>query len=452
MNNFENFIDRLASLSWSPVSIFILLGAGIFLTFRLKFIQFSYSKKAISMLSEEESNDPEQTSGFQALATVLSGTIGTGNVAGVATAIVAGGPGALFWMWMTAISGMAIKFSSSMLANNYREISKDGEITGGPMTVMANALNWPKLGLLFSVFCIFTALTTGALVQTNSIVDAIAYVAPSINLHRFGAGIFIMLATAVVVMGGIKRLSHLATILVPFMAIFYCGAALIIIVYQFKQIPHVLFNVVNSALNFSAFGGAVIGNAIRSGVARGLMASEAGLGTGPITMATANVKHPAEAGLIGMIGPIFDTLLVCSMTGLVLLLSDFQNLNTNLNGSGLIAFSFEKGLGHIHPSLSVLGPWVIAIGLFLFAYTTILTWAYLGSRAAKFISEKHGAKIYQLVFLVAVFAGAIVPLNTVWKLADISNIGMALPNILATLLLSGKVAELWGDYRKKLKN
>jgi AGCS family alanine or glycine:cation symporter len=460
-------IDILAYYAWSPLSILLLVGTGLFLSIRFNLIQVNYLKFAFNLLifgkqdpkksttkaaTETQAITPtNKLSGFQVLATVLSGTIGTGNIAGVATAIVLGGPGALFWMWVTGFFGMATKFTSCTLAHHFRQIDQHGNILGGPMITIKHGLGYNKLAKTFAIFMLLGTLSTGSMVQSNSIVDSAVYLLPNLVDQRLLLGIIISICTGIVILGGVSRIANVATIIVPFMAITYVSTALIILGLHYDEIPNTFKMIFEYAFSIKAVAGASFWLVIRSGVARGLFASEAGLGTAPIALATLDTKHSVEAGFIGMLSPIIDTLIICTMTGLIIISSGVYDPNTvaTISGAALSQKAFETGLSCIGANSSVLAAWIVGISLTLFAYTTILTWSYYGDRCVSFLFGDKYILAYRILFSLILIIGAILKLEVVWNIADIANLGMAVPNIISVLLLHKIVIKLMKDYRKE---
>lgn len=477
MHNFVNnlllrlqeTLDYLAYYSWSPLSILLVVGTGLFLTFKLKFIQLRKLRVATRLLiyGSTESKDTlthavvedvkdvvkpksNKLSGFQALATVLSGTIGTGNIAGVATAIVMGGPGALFWMWVTAFLGMATKFASCTLAHYYRKKDDANNILGGPMITLSNALEYNKLANTFAIFMILGCLSTGSMVQANSITDSATYLLPYFSDKRLLVGLIISIASGIVIIGGVKRIANVATIIVPFMAIAYVTTALTILIIHYDDVPKTFALIFQYALSLKAISGASFWLVIRSGVARGLFASEAGLGTAPIAIANLDTKNSVEAGFIGMISPMIDTLLICTMTGLIIIASGAYDPNTvsTLSGAPLSQKAFAIGFNCIGEYSSMLAAWIVGIGLTLFAFTTILTWSYYGDRCVNYLFGSKFILPYRILLLLVLLLGSILKLEVVWDLADIANIGMAVPNLIAVIALRKKLFTLVKEYSK----
>tara|TARA_R110000868_G_scaffold215663_1_gene465767 strand:+ start:214 stop:1608 length:1395 start_codon:yes stop_codon:yes gene_type:complete len=459
-SSFVNVIDTLSDIAWSPVTLIFFMGTGLFLTIYLKFIQVRYFKESIKVLTTkpfDEDKTTDQISGFRALATVLSGTIGTGNIAGVATAIAIGGPGAIFWMWVTAFLGMAIKFSSCTLAHKYRIIEKSGDILGGPMVTIQNALKqniWTKiLGVMFASFIMIASLTTGNMVQANSIVDGLGYIFPDLNGYRIYIGIFLAFTIGTVILGGVKRISYIAGIVIPFIAIAYVLCALFILGLNYKAVPHSFYLIITDAFSVNATFGASLWVIIRSGISRGIFSSESGLGSSPIVIATLKTDKSINAGFLDMIGPLFDTLLICTMTALVIISTGHygNNIPDNLIGTPLSQHAFATGLsGAFGKQGEILGGTIVGIGLFLFAYTTTITWCYYGDRGSYFLFGPKAVTPFRIIFLICFVIGSIIPLKLVWEMADIANMGIALPNLISILILSKTLKKM--VYNKKEVN
>lgn len=433
----------LSGLLWgSPVTLAALLGTGLYLTLRLRFVQLRGFRHATHLLSGRYT-DPQhvgEVSHFQALSTALSATVGTGNIAGVATAISLGGPGALFWMWMTAFLGMATKFAECTLALKFREVSPGGEVAGGPMYTLLHGLKMKRLAILFAGFALVASFGIGNMVQANSVVDGLGYLFP--GAHEFGWAIGLIMATlvALVILGGVRRIARVAAVLVPFMALFYVVAALLVLINHAAGIPAAIGTILDGALNVSAVGAAAVGEAIRWGVARGLFSNEAGLGSSPMAHAAARTNEPVREGLVAMLEPFIDTLVICSMTGLVIVVTgSYVDRPETLVGAALTAHAFGTTLG-------AAGAWVVGVGLTLFAFSTIISWSYYGDRSARFLFGEGAVMPYRVVFSLLVVFGAAVPLQLVWNFADIANILMAIPNLIALLLLAGLVKKLRDEY------
>lgn len=449
MDILTEMTGKLAGILWNnPVTLILLLGMGLFLTVRLRFVQvrgFRHSLRLIRGIYHKP-GDPGEVTHFQALSTALSATVGTGNIAGVATAISLGGPGALFWMWMTAFLGMATKFAESTLALKFREISPEGEVSGGPMYTLLHGLKMKRTAVLFASFALVASFGIGNMVQANSVVDGLAYIYPPLREQGWMIGVVLAIIVGLVIIGGVKRISKVASALVPFMAIFYVVAAMMVILIHASEVPHALSVIFNSALNVKAVGAAAVGEAIRWGVARGLFSNEAGLGSSPMAHAAAKTTEPVREGLVAMMEPFIDTLVICSMTGLVIVLTGaYMTGDTALKGAALTAHAFSQDLGGA-------GAVVVGVGLMLFAGSTIISWSYYGDRSARFLFGECAVMPYRVIYTLLVVVGSAVPLALVWNIADITNILMALPNLLALFLLSGLLVKLKHEYFLKMKS
>ncbi len=434
---------QLAGLLWgNGLTLAILLGMGLYLTLRLGFVQLRGLRHSLALVSGRYSDpgDPGQISHFQALSTALSATVGTGNIAGVATAISLGGPGALLWMWVTAFFGMATKFTECTLALKFREIGVDGEVAGGPMYTLLHGLKMKRTAMLFAGFALVASFGIGNMVQANSVVDGLGYLLPQVRDYAWLAGALMAFLVGLVILGGVQRIAHVASAIVPAMALLYIGGAALVLVQHAAQIPAALATIVNHALNPWAVGGAAVGEAIRWGVARGLFSNEAGLGSSPMAHAAARTNQPVREGLVAMLEPFIDTLVICTMTGLVIVVTGaYASGQDGLVGAALTAHAFESSLG-------TAGAAVVGVGLSLFAFSTIIAWSYYGDRSARFLFGERAVRPYRLVFTLLVLIGAAVPLQLVWNLADITNILMALPNLLSLALLAGLVQRLKNAY------
>lgn len=449
----DEFVEFFSSMARSAPFILLLLGTGLFLTIKLAFIQFRLLKPALKILFDKNTSASGEVSSYKALFTVLSGTIGTGNIAGVATAITLGGPGAVFWMWVTALVGMATKFASCTLAHRFREKNKSGEYVGGPMYTLKNGLNMPKLGACFAFFVLLAALTTGGMVQANSVVHGVVYIFPDLFNHKLILGLILTVLVGLVVLGGVKRIASVAALVVPFMAISYCSMALIILIYHWESLPVLFSTIITAAFNPEAIGGGTLGAAIQYGIVRGLFACEAGLGTAPIGLAAAKSEKSVEVGLAGMLGPWVDTMIICSMTAMVIILAGLWGdaIPSGMQGAALSSYAFEQGMGNISKPLGSFGPWIVGFGLIVFAYTTMLAWAYYGDKAAEYLWGTLAIKPFRTVFLASLVAGALNEVAVVWSLADVANVLMAIPNLISVILLSGLVKSLLDAYLGKKK-
>ena len=441
MQSFEDFLNQASSLIWGPVMLVVLLGAGIYLTIGLKALPWRKMPGAFLFLWRSRKSDQEgDISPFQALMTALAATIGTGNIAGVATAIYLGGPGAVFWMWITALFGMATKYAEAVLAINFREVDVRGKHVGGPMYYIKNGMGkrWLWLGGLFALFGMLAAFGIGNMVQANSVAEAIRSM---LEIPNWITGLVMTSIAAVVILGGINRIAEVAGSLVPFMALAYIAGSLGIICMHLEQVPDALLLIVNNAFTGTAatggFAGAAVWAAIRYGVARGIFSNEAGLGSAPIAHAAAKTENPVQQGMVAMLGTFIDTLLVCTMTALVIVLSGVWD--SGETGAALSALAFNTAL----PGW---GGYIVAFGLSIFAFTTILGWSFYGERCAEFL---FGVKIilpYRILWLLAIPVGAMGKLSMIWLFADVLNGLMAVPNLIALVVLSPVVFRLSKEY------
>ena len=433
----------IAGHLWGIPSIVILVGTGVYLTWRLRLIQLRGFRHAVSLVSGryDKADDPGEVTHFQALSTALSATVGTGNIAGVATAIAFGGPGAVFWMWVTAFVGMATKYCSCTLALKYREVHPDGSISGGPMYTLKYGLNMPRLAAAFAFFALIASFGIGNMVQANSVVDGLAFLMPDIADHKILVGVIMAIAVGGVILGGIQRIAQVASAIVPFMAVAYIVAAAVILVIHAAEIPSAFATIFNLALNPWAAGGGAIGAAIQYGVARGVFSNEAGLGSAPMAHAAARTTEPVREGLVALLEPFIDTLVICTMTALVIVVMGVWGdaRPQELQGAALSAYAFREGLGEI-------GGWIVGIGLSFFAFSTMIAWSYYGDRCARFLFGEAAVLPYRLIYACLVAVGASIPLQLVWNLADIANILMAVPNLISLVLLAGLVQRLSEDY------
>ncbi|BCG64576.1 MAG: alanine or glycine:cation symporter, AGCS family [Methyloprofundus sp.] len=447
MKTLEELLNTVSAMVWGPVMLILLVGIGIYLTLGLKFFTWRKMGMAIAILWQGRSSNKEgDITPFQALMTALSATIGTGNIAGVATAIALGGPGAVFWMWLTALFGMATKYAEAVLAVKYRETDDKGLHVGGPMYYIKNGLGskWQWLAGAFAFFGAVAAFGIGNMVQANSVADAVNSL---FQVPSTVTAIALTSVTAVVIFGGIGRIAEVAAGLVPIMAIAYIVCALYVISSHFQEIPQALILIVSSAFSETAavggFTGATVWLAIRFGVARGIFSNEAGLGSAPIAHAAAKTNDPVQQGMVAMLGTFIDTILVCTMTALVIILSGAWS--SGVNGAALSTLAFEA-------SLPGIGSYVVVFGLVIFAFTTILGWSYYGERCAEYL---FGTKViwpYRLLWLCAIPVGAMSKITLVWLVADILNGLMAIPNLIALALLSPIIFKMTTTYLSKLND
>ncbi|MDH5572440.1 MAG: sodium:alanine symporter family protein [Gammaproteobacteria bacterium] len=434
----------IAGFVWGVPSIILLVGTGLYLTFRMGFVQIRGFKYAVRVVRGEFDNheDPGEVTHFQALSTALSATVGTGNIAGVATAIAFGGPGAVFWMWITALVGMATKFTSCTLALKFREHHEDGSVSGGPMYTLLHGLNMPKLAAAFAFFTLIASFGIGNMVQANSVVDGLVYIFPQAGDNKLIIGLIMATLVGLVILGGIKRIAKVAGYIVPFMAIVYCGAALLILILNIDKVPSAFITIFELALNPWAAGGGAIGAAIQYGVARGVFSNEAGLGSAPMAHAAAKTEEPIREGLVAMLGPFVDTIIICTMTALVIVISGMwgEARPADLTGAALSAHAFSQMLG------SSSGGWIVGFGLVFFAYSTIIAWSYYGDRCANFLFGQKAILPYRIIYTLLIIVGATIPLKLVWNFADIANMLMAVPNLISLILLAGLVKQLSKEY------
>jgi len=444
MTAIMDFIGVLDNFVWGPPMMILLVGTGIFLTIRLGFPQFKHTGYALKLIfkgalkKDDSTKDEGEITPFQALTSTLAATVGNGNIAGVATAVAAGGPGALVWMWLTALFGMATKMAEATLGVKYRIKDKDNAYAGGSMYFIKKGLGQGWLGWLFAFFGAIAAFGIGDAVQTNSM----ALVGNSVfNIPTWLTGAVLTFLVWIVVVGGIKRIGEVTEKLVPTMAIFYIVGAMIIIITKINMLPWALGEIFKSAFTgraaFGGFAGATVAQAMRFGVARGIFSNEAGLGSASMAHAVAKTPHPARQGTIAMVGVLIDTLIICSMTGIVIVMTG--SLDSGLTSTALTAHAFASVLGQVG------GP-IVAIGSLLFGYSTIITWCYYGQQCARYIIGPSIVKPYAWLFVAVAFFGAIAKVPFIWLLTDMLNGAMAIPNLIGLLFLSGVMAQELKDY------
>ncbi len=432
LNQFEAVLNQLGDFLWGFPLMILLVGTGLWLTLTLRGIQFKALFHALYLAlikRKEEGDEPGDITHFQALMTALSATVGTGNIAGVATAIAAGGPGALFWMWITGLVGMATKYGEAVLAVKFRVRDKYNTMSGGPMYYISKGMGWKWLGTLFAIFASIAAFGIGNMVQSNSVADAVQ---ATFNIPFEITGLILMIATGVVIIGGIKSIGKVTAFLVPIMIVFYMGGALVIMLMKLEYIPAAFVLILKQALTPTAASGGFLGATVmltlRMGVARGVFSNESGLGSAPIAAAAAQTKHPVTQALVSMTQTFIDTLVVCTMTGLVLILTG--TWNSGEDGAELTSLAFSNGLP------GVWGGIIVAIGLILFAYSTMLGWSYYGEKSIEYLFGEKAVRPYRFVFVIFVGIGALLKLDLVWALADVFNALMAFPNLIGLLVLS----------------
>jgi AGCS family alanine or glycine:cation symporter len=439
MQTFTAWMNSLNGIVWGPAMLVLILGTGFYLQVRLGGMPIRRIGSGLRLVWSGRNVDPTlpgEVSPFSALMTCLAATIGVGNIAGVATAVALGGPGAVFWMWMTALVGMATKYAEVVLAVHYRERDAQGRYVGGPMYAIKNGLGprWKWLGTLFAVFGGVAGFGIGNMVQANSIAAAMN---ESFGVSHTATGLVLLVLTAAVILGGIKRISAVANWLVPFMAVGYVAAALVVLVVHYANIPAAFATIFANAFTPTAaiggFAGATIMAGIRYGVARGIFSNEAGLGTAGIAQAAGYSSSPVHSGLIGMMGTFFDTIIVCSMTGLAIVVSGAWT--TGETGAVLTQTAFASAMPGI-------GDEVVAISLAIFALTTIFGWSFYGERCWNYLVGPRSILPFRLLWTAAVFFGAVAHLDLAWTIADTLNALMAVPNLISLLALAPVVVQL----------
>ncbi len=460
MEKLNDVITAIDDFVWEPVMLILLVGTGIFLTIRTRFLTWrnlGYAlKSTLSKEARTKSRGEGDVSPFSALTTALAATIGTGNIVGVATAMVSGGPGALVWMWISAAFGLTSKFSECMLAIKYREINAKGEMSGGPMYTMKKALKNKRFGAvlawLFALFAVIASFGIGNMTQGNSISGALH---TTFHVPTHLTGIVITVLALLIIVGGIKSISKVSSVVVPLMAIFYVICGVIVIIGNISNLPAGILMIFQMAFSIKAVGGGLCGtivasmmNAMRYGVARGVFSNEAGMGSAAITAAAATTDNPVRQGYINMTGTFWDTIVVCTITGLAIASSGVLGMTdaagNMLTGSDVTIAAFETVLGSA-------GGWLVTIGITLFAFSTILGWEYHGEKAFEYLLGTHRFNmVYRLVFSFVVYFGCTQTLNLVWSFSDIANALMAIPNLICMLLLSGEIAKDIREFQKKI--
>ena len=512
MPGFAELMEMLNGLVWGPVMIVLLVGTGVYLTLRLRFVQlrwFGHSLRCISGRYDDPAHEGD-VSHFQALSAALSATIGTGNIAGVATAIALGGPGAVFWMWMTALVGMATKFASCSLAVRYRVFGRDGKAAGGPMYFLSQGLHQRWLGFLFALFAGTASFGIGCAVQSNSVADAVLSLLPEgsagpsipetvpvvggLLLLKLAVGVIFAALVGLVIIGGITRIAKVSARIVPFMCVFYVAGALVILCLNASAIPGAFAQIFRYAFTPLATGagfvGVVLQRTIQKGVARGVFSNESGLGSAPMAHAAAKTNEMIREGMVAMLGPFIDTIVVCTMTALVIIVTGAWQVHSDAGellygpggrgvpvlaeipgeggvqvvgrvadlqpftdahgdyyrvptGAALTGAAFEKELGRF-------GHWIVAVGIVLFAYSTMIAWSYYGERCWFYLAGPRATNTYRVVFCVFVVIGTISGLDLVWLVSDNLNALMAAPNLIGVIGLSGVVARETKDYISRM--
>ncbi len=458
MDTLANILDKIDSVVWGPIMLVFLVGTGIFLTIRLNFLPWRKLPRALKVLFSAESRKTDKGQGdispFSALMTALAGTIGTGNIVGVATAMITGGPGALVWMWIAAAFGISTKYAECALAIKYRQKNEKGEMCGGPMYTIRNAFKHKGFAVFlagaFAVFTVLASFGIGNMSQANSISSSLQ---STFSVPAWVTGIVLAVLTGIIIFGGIKSISKVSSVLVPVMAVFYIVAGLIVIFANYKNIPAGLGTIWSMAFGGKAIAGGIAGtvtasvmDSIRYGVSRGVFSNEAGLGSAAISASAVTTDNHVSQGYINMCGTFIDTIIVCSITGLVIassgMLGAVDDSGKMLEGAQLTIASFQTVLGKP-------GAIVVSIGILLFAWSTILGWEYQGEKALEYLFKKRiVCYIYRVVFAVMVYFGSVAALDIAWSFSDIANGLMAVPNLISLIVLSGVLRkDTLGDHK-----
>lgn len=434
----ETFLSQFSGLLWGIPMLVLLFGTHLFLTFRLGFIQ-KRIPLGIKLSFVSNAKEPGDISSFASLMTALAATIGTGNIVGVATAVASGGPGAVLWMWLTGVFGIATKYGEALLAVKYRRVDEKGEMCGGPMYALEYGMNCRWLGLLFAAFCAIAAFGIGNMVQANSLA---VLTLETFQIPRWVTGLVITVITALVIVGGIRSISRACEKLVPFMAIFYVLGCLILLFIHWERIPDAIATIFRSAFSGQAaiggFLGAGMKEAIRFGIARGLFSNESGMGSAPIVAAAAKTKSPVEQALVSSTGTFWDTVVICAVTGVVIVASGAWT--QGLNGAALTKAAFE--------GIPIVGPVVLFVGLATFVFSTILGWCYYGEKSIEYLWGIKAVQYYRYVWVAAVFVGSVMSLPGVWNFADCANALMAIPNLIVLLVLNRVIVRETREYFK----
>lgn len=444
MNIINEFFSVTSSLLWGWPMIILLLGTHLFLTIRLHFPQ-RHILKAIRLSVQRDPDATGDVSQFSSLATALAATIGTGNIIGVATAIALGGPGAVLWCWLTGVFGIATKYAEGLLAIKYREKKPDGKVIGGPMFALEKGLGWRWAAILFAIFTALASFGIGNTVQANAIAT-LAY--ETYDISPYITGTVICLLTGAVILGGVKSIARVCATLVPLMALFYILGCIYIIGVNIDYVWPAIKLIVTSAFSPQAAGGGFVGTTVmmaaRYGIARGLFSNESGLGSAPIVAAAAQTRNPVRQALVSSTGTFWDTVVICAMTGIVIVSSVLAYPDITFdNGAVLTKMAFSK--------IPIIGTPLLTFGLLTFAFSTILGWCYYGERAVEYLKGRRWMLVYRMIFIVAVFIGSVMQLGVVWNMADCMNALMAIPNLLSLLALNGIIVHetrkyLWRDH------
>ena len=474
METLNSILDSIDGYVWGVPLIVIILFVGILLTIRLGCLQVMNLHNALRFMTHSEKDGAGEVSSFGALCTALAATIGTGNIVGVATAIGTGGPGALFWMEVAAFLGMATKYAEGLLAVKYRTVDSEGKVLGGPFYYIETGIkerfgwNMKWLAVIFAIFGMAAGLLgIGTITQVNGITSAMARLTPnavefvniggnSVSVTTAIAGLLVTIFAATVIIGGLKRIAKVSMYIVPIMAIIYIIACILLLLLNFSQISSAIETIVKAAFNPSAVTGGVVGSifiAMQKGIARGIFSNEAGLGSAPIAAAAAKTKEPVRQGLVCMTGTFFDTIIICTMTGLAIVVSGAWDPKLGLEGVNITMEAFSRGLSII-PGGAVIAPYFLATALVFFAFTTILGWAYYSEKCLQYLigrRDKKAILTYRWLYIFAIFIGPYLTVSAVWTSADIFNGLMAFPNLIALILLSGIVANETKTFLAKFK-
>ena len=448
METFSSIVTAIDNWIWGLPMIVMLMGTHLFMTVRTGFIQRK-TFTGIRLSVTKDPDSPGDVSQFQALTTALASTIGTGNIVGVGTAVFLGGPGAVLWCWLTGVFGIATKYAESLIAVKYRVQTKDGRMQGGAMYALERGLNMKWLGVLFALLAMLASFGIGCGTQINAISEIIQGNSP-IYIPPLAIGIVFAAITAVVIIGGIKSIATVCEKLVPFMAAFYVIGCLVILGINYDFIIPAVQAIVTLAFKPGAVAGGLVGGGIRLamqyGVARGLFSNESGMGSAPLVASAAQTRNPVRQALVSATGTFWDTVVVCLMTGLVLVTTIMKNPGINMDmfedGSQMTTAAFSQ--------IPVLGPLILVIGIITFAYSTILGWSYYGERCCEYLFGKRGMLPYKILFIAVIVIGPVLSLDLVWTIANILNALMAVPNLIAVLLLSGVIARETRHYLKNL--
>lgn len=443
-----NMIESIHRMVWGLPLLMLLLGTGAFLTLILKGVQFRYLGYAIKQVfAKQRENSEGDISHFDALMTSLAGAIGTGTIVGVATGITIGGLGSLFWMWVMAFLGMATKYAESLLAVKYREVDARGEMIGGPMEYIERGVGWKWMAVLFAIFGCIAAIGTGNLAQVNSISAAVTELWSQAS--PWWIGVVVAILTGLVIVGGVKSIGHVAGIMVPIMALFYIAGGLVIIALHYDRVPEAFMTIIRSAFHGQAaiggFAGSTIMMAVQTGVSKSIFSNEAGLGISTMAAAAARTDSPGRQAMITMTGALLSTVIVCSITGLVLAVTDVLG-STNESGSLVTGIALAMKAFDTIPG----GVYVVSIGLMLFAFSTVIAWAYYGEKCCEYLFGVRSIPFYRLLYTLVCIPGAALHIKIVWDFADIFNGLMAIPNLIALLALSGVIITETNVFLKKI--